>query len=218
MDVQQSLALALDPTLILKAQGIAADPWQRDLLFSQDRQVLLNCSRQSGKSTTISALAVHTALFKPKSLTLILAPTQRQSAELGRKIYDAYNALKRPLGTLTENKGELELTNGSRIVCLPGKEGTVRSYSAVSLLIIDEAAKVADDLYRTVRPMLAISNGRLVLLSTPFGQRGFFFREWNAPEDWKRVKITWRECPRITEAFITNERASSGDSWVAQEY
>ena len=34
---------------------------------------------------------------------------------------------------------------------LPGREGTIRSYSGVDLLILDEASRVPDDLYRSVR-------------------------------------------------------------------
>src|SRR5262249_2736486 len=82
----------------------------------------------------------------------------------------------------------------------------------------DEAAKVQDDLYRSVRPMLAVSRGRLVCLSTPFGQRGFFFREWNSPNPWRRFRITWQDCPRITADFIENYKNSMGASWVDQEY
>jgi hypothetical protein len=67
--------------------------------------------------------------------------------------------------------------------------------------------------------MLAVSRGRLVCLSTPFGQRGFFFDEWQHGGDaWHRVRITWRDCPRIAPDFIAGERRSLGDSWVGQEY
>ena len=218
MDAAQSLSLLLDPSQILAAQGMTADAWQRDFLLSSDRQILLNCSRQSGKSTIVAALALHTALFRAPALVLILSPGLRQSGELFRKVKDAYNALKRPAGALTENMSTLELSNGSRIVCLPGKEGTVCSFSSVRLLIIDEASKVADDLYRSVRPMLAVSHGRLIILSTPFGQRGFFYEEWAGSKTFKRVKVTWEECPRITKDFIAEERASLGDPWVRQEY
>ncbi len=72
----------------------------------------------------------------------------------------------------------LRLENGSRIVSLPGTEGTVRGFSGVALLIVDEASRVDDALYHAVRPMLAVSHGKLVLLSTPWGKRGFFYREW----------------------------------------
>ena len=218
MDTSQAFALALDPSLIFQAMGLAADPWQQELLLSTDRQVLLNCSRQAGKSRTVSALTLHTALFTPNSLSLILSPSQRQSAEIFRKVMEGYNALRRPIKATYETQLKLELENGSRIVCLPGREETIRSFGGVALLVIDEAARVSDDLYRSVRPMLAISQGRLIALTTPFGQRGWFYREWDGDGAWKRVKITWDKCPRITPEFIAQEMQSLGENWVRQEY
>src|SRR5262249_23755419 len=82
-----------------------------------------------------------------------------------------------------------------------------------------EAARVPDDLYRSVRPMLAVSRGRLVCLSTPFGQRGFFYDEWtNGGPDWTRFRITAADCPRIGADFLEQERRSLGEGWVNQEY
>ena len=219
MNWNDTLSLALDPARIFTAQKIQADPWQQELLRSTDRQILLNCSRQSGKSTTVSALALHQALFSPASLILLLSPSQRQSAEIFRKVLDGYNALHRPVPATYETQLKLELENGSRLVCLPGREETIRSYSGVQLLVIDEAARVPDDLYRSVRPMLAVSNGRLIALSTPFGQRGWFFQEWiRESAEWKKVKISWKNCPRIKPDFMEEELKSLGQHWVDQEY
>jgi hypothetical protein len=220
MDPALALALALDPSLILRAQGLDPDPWQRDFLRCADRQVLLNCCRQSGKSTATAARALHEALFLPRSLILLLSPTQRQSGELFRKVRDAYGALGRPIPAVSDAPSEarLELANGSRVIGLPGDEATIRGFSRPALLLIDEAAKVPDALYRAVRPMLAVSRGRLVCLSTPFGQRGFFFREWHSENRWRRFRVTWRDCPRIAPAFVEAEAASTGQNWVDQEY
>ncbi|MGA7075641.1 MAG: hypothetical protein WBZ42_03715, partial [Halobacteriota archaeon] len=90
--------------------------------------------------------------------------------------------------------------------------------SGVSLLVIDEAAQVNDDLYYSVRPMLAVSQGRIILLSTPFGKRGFFFKEWSEGEAWKKIKITAHECTRISSEFLEEERLALGDWWFRQEY
>ncbi len=218
MKFDHLLRLALDPSGLLAAQGLTADPWQRELLLGNARQVLLCCSRQAGKSTVVAALALHTALFRPESLILLLSPSQRQSAEIFRKLLDAFDALGRPLPTRYRSQLRLELANRSRVLCLPGREETVRSFSGVRLLVIDEAARVRDDLYRSVRPMLAVSQGRLIALSTPFGQRGWFHQEWVGDGPWQRVRITWRDCPRISEAFIDEERRALGPGWVAQEY
>jgi hypothetical protein len=218
VNLYECTLLALDPSRILGSCGLTPDPWQRDFLFARDRQVLLNCSRQSGKSTVVSALALHSALFTPNGLVLLLSPSQRQSAEIFRKVHDAYNAIKRPIPAVYESQLRLELANGARVLCLPGREETIRSFGGVTLLVLDEAARIPDQLYRSVRPMLAVSRGRLVALSTPFGQRGWFYDEWKGDGPWKRVQITWRDCPRITADFIEEETRSMGRAWVAQEY
>jgi phage terminase large subunit-like protein len=157
MLARNALLLALDPGQVLNAQGLTPDPWQTDLLHSSDRQVLLNCARQSGKSTTVAALALHTALFFDDSLVLILSASLRQSGELFRKVMAAYEAMNRPIAAKGESQARLELANGSRLVCLPAREETIRGFSGPRVLLIDEAARVPDDLYRAVRPMLAVS-------------------------------------------------------------
>lgn len=218
MSLAETLAFVLDPSRILVAQGWTADPWQRDLLLTPEQFVLLNCSRQAGKSTAVAALALHQALVFDGSLILLVAPVERQSRELFRKVLDAYLALDRPIRARRQNESTLELVNGSRIVALPGREATIRSFSGVALLILDEAARVPDDLYRAVRPMLAVSQGRLFALSTPCGQRGWFHEEWIGKGPWKRVLVPWHDCPRIRPAFVDDERRALGDDWVRQEY
>jgi hypothetical protein len=213
------LAVALDPTLILKHQGLSADPWQREFLFCQAKDVLLNCSRGAGKSRVTSALALHTALFRPRSLVLLVSRSLRQATELFRYVKDGCRALDWPHGTVKDNECQLEFANGSRIVALPGKEETIRSFQGVTLLILDEAARIPDELYSSVSPMTGVSGGRTVCLSTPFGQRGFFWREWhNETVAWKRFRVPWHECPRLTPAFIENERRKFGALWIRQEY
>lgn len=216
--IAMDLAMSLDPVLLAEKAGIQPDPWQADLLRSNDRQLILLCSRQSGKSTVSSFMALHTALYEPRSLVLLLSPSQRQSQELYRKVKDAYEALGRPVPATKETELTLTLANGSRIVSLPGKEGTIRGFSGVALLIVDEASRVPDELYQAVRPMLAVSGGRLVLLSTPFGTRGFFHHEWTEGRSFRRVMVTADECPRISPAFLEAERAAIGDWWYRQEY
>lgn len=218
MKPQLFLAAALDPALLLSARGLPPDPWQRELLLSGHRQVLLNASRQSGKSTVVSALALHTALYMPDALVLLLSPSQRQSGEIYRKVLDGYKALGRPVPARHKSQLRLELTNGARVLCLPGREDTIRSFGGVNLLVLDEAARIPDDLYRAVRPMLAVSQGRLVALSTPFGQRGWFYHEWEGDGPWHKIRITWRDCPRITPEFIAEETRALGPVWVDQEY
>jgi hypothetical protein len=210
--------LQQNPTLPLLGAGMNPDPWQAKLLHSTADRILLLCSRQAGKSTAAAALALQVALLTPRSLVLVFSPSLRQSGELLRKVLDLFNALKRPVAVVAETSSRLELANGSRILSLPGGEDTVRGYSGVSLLIIDEAARVPDALYRSVRPMLAVSQGRLIALSTPFGKRGWFYQEWQGTENWERYRVPAVEVPRIRKDYLDRERVALGDAWFRQEY
>jgi hypothetical protein len=117
-----------------------------------------------------------------------------------------------------ENRLSLKTKHGSRVVSLPSSEGTIRGFSGASLIVEDEASRVPDEMYYAVRPMLAVSGGRMILMSTPFGKRGHFFEEWQRGQPWERVEVKAPECPRITPAFLEEERASLGDWWYRQEY
>ncbi len=214
----KDLVLALDPVRLAQVVGIKPDPWQVRLLRSPARRILLNCCRQSGKSTMTALLAIHTSLYKPKSLVLLLSPTLRQSQELFRKVLAFYRILDRPVPPEAETRLSLELENGSRVVSLPGKETTIRGFSAVSLLVCDEAARVPDELYYAIRPMLAVSGGRLIALSTPFGTRGWWYEAWRSDESWERFKVPATECPRISPEFLEQERRALGEWWFRQEY
>jgi phage terminase large subunit-like protein len=116
--------------------------------------------------------------------------------------------------------------NGSRVISLPGKADTFVGFSP-DLLIIDEASRVPDDTYRACRPMLAVSGGRLVCLSTPFGKRGFFYEEWVRYDSaktfgkrlpWEAYRIPVTQCPRISPDFLEEERQALGERWYRQEY
>ncbi len=210
---------ALSPVTLAAHAGFTLDAWQRDVLISDAHQIILLVTRQGGKSTVSSIRALHRALYTPASLVLLLAPSYRQSKELFRKVKDALAALPFPAPLASESALELEFTNGSRIVALPGKEATIRGFSGVSLLIVDEASRVPDELYQAVRPMLAVSGGDILLLSTPFGKRGFFHHEWTeGGADWHRTKVTAEDCPRIPREWLEQERQSIGDWWYRQEY
>jgi hypothetical protein len=208
----------VDVIALATATGLDLDPWQRGALRSRARRVLFNCSRQSGKSTVSAVLAVHTALTEPGALVLLLSPTLRQSSELFKKCLHVYRAAGRPVSPESETALSLTLDTGSRIVSLPGKEGTIRGHSGVDLLIIDEAARVPTDLYVSARPMLAVSGGRLLALSTPFGDRGWWRDAWKGNEPWERYEVPATMCPRIPPAFLEEERRTLGEWWFRQEY
>jgi hypothetical protein len=196
------------------------DARQSEVLLSKARRGILNCTRQWGKSTVAAVKAVHRAYTRPGSLVLVASPSDRQSAELVRKASEMVAKLGiRPRGD-GDNETSLLFPNGSRIVGLPGMEATTRGFSNVKLLLIDEASRVDDAMYKSLRPMLAVGGGDLWLMSTPYGKRGFFYECWthDAKERWFRVSVTATDCPRIPGEFLEDERSAVGPLWFAQEY
>jgi hypothetical protein len=201
-----------------RSVGLDPDDWQRRALHSETSRLLLNCSRQSGKSTVAGVLGLHEALYHPGALVLILAPAERQAKELFTKIAECYRRLGHPVPADSYRKLGMELASGSRIEALPGTEKTIRGFSGVDLLIVDEASRVSDELYYAIRPMLAVSGGRLMMLSTPYGKRGVFFEEWSGGEGWERYEVRAEECERIPPSFLEEERRAL-PAWIfRQEY
>jgi hypothetical protein len=210
MLIGRDLARNLDPVLMAQDCGITPDPWQADLLRSSAPRALLLCSRQSGKTTTTSLIALHCAV----------SPSQRQSAEMLRTIKQLHGKLDGAPALVTESVLKIELANGSRILALPGTEKTIRGLAGASLVIIDEAARVEDELLAAVRPMLATNAaGRLIALTTPNGKRGFFYEAWHGdPDSWHRVRVSAQECPRISQAFLDEELRELGPTRFSEEY
>ena len=195
---------------------------QIPLLESWPKRVLVNCSRQWGKSTLTAIKVIYLALTRPGCFVLVAGPAERQSAEFLAKVAAlmrrGFPDWKLPRDGF--NKVSMLFPNGSRVVGLPGTEKTVRSFSAVSMLVIEESAGVPDALYHALRPMLAVGNGDLWVLGTPKGRQGFFFEEWEfGGERWTRFQVTAAECaPRISKEFLEDEVAALGAAVVQQEY
>jgi hypothetical protein len=202
-----------------QVMGCDPDEWQQTILESDDPRIILNCARQVGKSQTVAVKALHIALSEPKSLILLLSRSLRQSQELARKVFDAYESSGRRVPPEAETKLALELSNGSRILALPGgDEAAIRGFSGVRSLVLDESARIPDALWVAVRPMIAVSRGSIMLLSTPFGKRGFFYRVWSQSQRWLKIMVTAEQCPRLSPEFLAEERVELGERWYLQEY
>ena len=114
-----SIALALDPALIMTASGMTPDSWQSTLIRDTENWWLLLCTRQGGKTQAISALALATALNRKGALCLILTPSERQSKEVLRCVSQYYLALYGlPIRSDAITALKIEFENGSRIIAL----------------------------------------------------------------------------------------------------
>lgn len=224
--------LAIDPVAFSRQIGIIPDDWQSELMRCDASRILLNCSRQSGKSTTAGTLSTHIAIYQDGSQTAILAPGLRQGRELYRKVHWAYVRAGKPIKARVETQFELELVNNSRVIVLPGTEATARGLSGIDYLLIEEASRVPDESYFAVRPMIATRpRAKVIVMSTPFGARGFYHAEYRRIIDskmdilfdgksdrWQYFEIPADKCPRISPEFLAEEKEALGEWWFDQEY
>jgi hypothetical protein len=217
-ELAADLQAALDPALLFRRWGVEPDPWQVALLRERPQRGLMCCCRQVGKSTTAAAAAGYEALYTPGALCLLLAFTQRQSSELLEKVRSLLRVAAPSMILTGDSATEIELANGSRIVSLPGRDDTIRGYSSVRLLVFDEAGWVPDDVYMAALPMLAVSAGRLLALSTPNGQQGWFYNEWTSGQNWHRTMIPASKCPRIPPEHLAEMRQKMTAARYACEY
>src|SRR3954463_710125 len=221
--LKPSPSTALDDP-IAWAEGIAEltlDPWQRAVLLSTAPRLLLNATRQSGKSTAAALKAAWTVL--QGGLAVVVSPSLRQSSYLFRKL--ARHLVASDASFRRETLTEVELVAGGLAVSLPGDRPamlrglSLRHEGGPAVLIVDEASRVRDELWATVSPMLAAAPAaQQILLSTPAGASGEFHRAWSSGEDWQRVQITADQCPRISAAHLAAERIRLGDALYRQEY
>lgn len=198
--------------------GFEPDATQARVLDHSIRRGMLNCTRQWGKSTVMAIKALYQAYFFPGTLTLVLSPSERQSGMLVNKI----RRMGRKLGVETKRDGlnrvSMVFPNDSKIVGLPDSEAKIRGFDDVRLMLVDEASRVDEELYNAVTPMLGVNDGSLWLISTPFGKRGFFYREWTGREEWVRIAVPATECPRLPRRFLEEERRRKPDRVFRREY
>lgn len=213
--------LEFSPVALMSASGLDPDRWQSGFLVSGSSMngsgdIYVLTSRQAGKSTSAAALAAWLAWRRRRLLVLIVSPTLRQSVELGQKIRGFLPVL--PVRADAESKLEVALSNGSRVVCLPGKPETVRGYSP-DLIIADEAAWIADELYEALSPARARTGGRLIALSTPGAPSGWFYTGWSTEElgAVERVRVPWTEVSGLSAEVVEAERALMPEArWRAE--
>jgi len=199
--------------------GWEPDEKQMLVLSSPARRVILNCSRQWGKTTVAATKAVHLTVSRPERTALIVCENLSQNGEFFQKI-------DRFLGRLgVTARGEAgkrmvrRLPNGSRIVGIAAREAAVRGYTA-DFVFLDEAARISDEVIDAFAPVVAVRKGDWWMASTPHGKRGRFWEIWTYGEgaDLLKVSAPASENPRIDPAFVEGLRREKGAQYVRQEF
>lgn len=200
--------------------AIKLDPYQIDVLKTEGN-LCLRSGRQVGKSTIISIKAAEYAAKNPKKTILIISSVERQARLLFEKtlayLHDNYKSYIKT-GKDRPTMHIVNLKNGSRIYCLPtGLSGYgIRGYT-VDMLIADEAAFISEEVWQAVTPMLATTKGNIILLSTPFGRSGYFYRCFSDPA-FTSFHVSSEDCARIDKDFLVQEKKRMSAVEYAQEY
>jgi hypothetical protein len=221
MNRLHDLAYKLDPALwVTSLGGIAPAPWQRTFLRApRGASILVLTARQIGKTTTAAWAIAHQMTFFPSSLSIVVCPAQRQSAEAVRRIHDVLVAAKAEF--VSDNVFGLELANRSRVLALPSTDDSVRGLTVDGWIIFDEAARLSPDLIAAVRPMRARQmQARLAMLSTAWSRTDPFWTAWENQElDYTRLKVTadMPDCPLPVE-HLERERAALSEAEYKREY
>jgi len=215
----RELAYRVDPALwVRNVLGVEPTPWQQDFLRApRGASILALTARQCGKTTTAAWAMAHAALFVPGSLSVVACPAQRQSAEAVRRVRDA--VVKAGGKFKAENVYGLELTNGSRVLALPGSDDSIRGLTVDAWIVADEAARLPPDLIAALRPMRARRPGAcFAMLSTAWSRTDPFWLAWDSDDpSWMRLKAT-ADTIQYDAEFLERERRALGEDGFKREY
>jgi hypothetical protein len=207
----------LSPLYYLKKLNtIRPFAWQEQLINSPHKRIGVNGARQCGKSTIISFKPCHIAKYYPKSVSLIMAPTQRQAVLDMEKVITFMTSDPNYPEIKRDSDEMIELKNGSFIYVVPATETSARGYSKPRLIVLDEASRIPDPVYRSgVMPMLTDNpDCELLLISTPNGREGFFhsamnnsrWEKWEIRSPWDVLDLEYRLKPAIPETEYRTNR------------
>jgi Terminase large subunit, T4likevirus-type, N-terminal len=217
----RELAYQVDPALwVREVLGVEPTKWQEDFLRApRGASILALTARQCGKTTTAAWAMAHAAVFLPGSLSVVACPAQRQSAEAVRRVREA--VIKAGGKLETDNTYGLELTNGSRVLALPGSDDSIRGLTVDAWIVADEAARLSDDLIAALRPMRARRpEARFAMLSTAWSRTDPFWTAWASDDPtWMRLKATAdTDAVQYKPEFLEQERRALGEDAFKREY
>lgn len=202
--------------------GAPLDFWQLEYLENAVRnaRVAIAACRQSGKSTITSLFIAWCLLYIDNFTVLVASRSLRQAAYYLDKVREAVTTIVPPGAMRTLNRLSMTLPNGSQIISIPCAQPDAGRGFSPQLFLLDEAAFAPDALFTAITPSLAATNGAMHMISSPNGKIGDFYEAFEGKSQgvfWTR-RVTYRECPRITEDTIASERITLGDLRFRQEF
>jgi hypothetical protein len=195
------------------------DPVQTQVLTETNKRIMVLAPRQTGKSTAAAVRALYEAVHHDDSTILLASASGRQSGQILQKTRQLARQLDLEFGPPPPKCDGFTLANGATVVALPDSEETIRGFSAPRLIIVDEAAFASPEVFKALEPMLTVSGGTIILLSTPNGQTGYFYDQWHASNSpWARIFGTIEDCPRVDKQAIEDMKRTMAKADFQQEF
>lgn len=211
--------LAENPTLFAELLlNFKPYPYQQKLLNDKSKRIVACMGRQTGKTTTIAAKAIHYAYTHPNTTTLIVSPSLRQSMIMFDKIQNFIQNNPLLAKSITrKTRTIIQLTNHSQIIALPCSQNLLRGYTA-QLAICDEAAFIPEIVItQIIFPMLSTTNGTAIFLSTPWDKNHFFHKAFLNPK-YSTHKVKSKQCPLIKPEFLKEMQQNMTREAYLMEY
>ncbi|MGQ9543694.1 MAG: terminase large subunit domain-containing protein [Candidatus Bathyarchaeia archaeon] len=210
---EPDLEIPSDPVeFVVKILKFKPAPYQAEILADRSKRIAVRICRQGGKTTVIAARAIWFAVTNPKTTTIIIAPSQRQSINMMDVIHTFLYTIDDGVRRKILNRAlrtTVYFRNGSRIIALPNNPRTVRGYTAHQA-IVDEANFIKDDellINSTLRPQLGTTDGPLILCSTPWSINSVFYRAFDSRSGYSKHVVSWREAVQagiLRESFMSD--------------
>lgn len=148
-------------------------------VFGKKKIVVTKSQRQRGKTMMNANILLYYAINFKRSKNFYIAPTIKQSKEIYKAIVSAISSS----GIIkTSNASDLiiKLINGSTINFKSGQQKeNLRGYTCNGILIIDEAAYLADEIFSIILPWCDWWKSNILMTSTPFVKAGFYYNYYN---------------------------------------
>lgn len=202
--------------------GAALDGWQRRYLerAPECSRIAIAASRQSGKSTVTAVFVAWCLMFLPKFTCLVASRSLRQAAYYLDKVRDIVLSVIPRDAMQSMNRLSMKLPNGNEIISIPCAQPDAGRGFSPDLILLDEAAFAPEALFTAITPSVAATHGAIHMISSPNGRQGVFFEafEGRASDVWETFRVTWKDCPRMTQAQMDVERITLGDLYWRQEF
>ena len=219
-------------------------PRQRAFLkaLSENRNVVAIKPRQCGITTLSSAWATAQCVFASKEspeTILCIANKLEQAQEIIIKIRDFLEQVPRWMWGMEyfspdpnseknlksifikDAKGEIKLFNGCRIIARASGPNAARGISAVSCLILDEAAFIEDgvSVFTTAAATMASNpKSKTVMVSTPNGRDELYYNTYRQAlaheNNFVAVQFRWYQDPRFNKFLIWKKKDEKSGEWL----